>query len=75
MGFWKRKELTRLTSDEYEKLNNKFVSLSGELLVANNNLEILRGNWRKLSAKVAIVAKEVTASEAESDLKGDVLAI
>ena len=69
MGLFKKKETTKLTSDEFEILNNKIVSIIGDIAIANNSNSILYGNWRKLSAKVAVLNKEATKEEAESDLK------
>ena len=75
MVFWKKKQPTRLTSDEFEKIVKDLITIRADIANANNVMALLQGNWRKLSAKVAVVAKEATKEQAESDIKGEVVAI
>jgi len=67
--FWKKKETTPLKSDEYEEVIKKITTIVGDIDVINNRLSILNGNWRKLSAKVAVQGREVTHEESEEDEK------
>ena len=71
MGFWKKKQPTRLTSDEYEEINKKIVAIIRDIDIANNRMEIFNSNWRKLSAKVAILNKEMSREEGEKVIKSE----
>lgn len=72
MVFWKKKpEPTKLNSDEYEELNKKLVQISRDVSLIDNRCEILNGNWRKLSAKVAVLNREMKEEDIEKNLKSD----
>ena len=72
MVFWKKKqELQPLRSEDYEELNKKIISINGAIAVIDNRLEILNGNWRKLSAKVGVLNREMSKEEGENIIKSD----
>ena len=72
MVFWKKKKIPEpIRSEDYEELNKKIVSISSSIALIDNRLEILNSNWRKLSARVAVLNKEMNADEAEKIIKSE----
>ena len=75
MGFWKKNEITKLNSDEFETISKRITLLSANVDIVENKCGLLLSSIRKLNMRVAVISKETTKEESENDLKDDKLHI
>lgn len=72
---WNKKVNPPMSSQEYEELTKKLVSVVGDIDVLSNRVSILFGNYRKLVGRISALKRKEGDEDSESNLKDDPLYI
>jgi len=70
--FFRKKKLTEVNSDEYEKLSKKIVSIVGDIDIMSNNIALLDSIVKSNRARISKIKVDKIMEETEDNKKDDV---